>query len=160
GTDLSDTFAGRRETIQTNEGSGSNLVFGPVASRAVMERERISNDLTGASVTSSPSQSFDGERPKETHYPQRMEAGIGREAVAATAFGTVSGYGDIGRQRLPLPTHRGGLLLGGFPAVKNSVWRAVERIAAPLSLARTTVFLTAVGNQLPRITNAAGVNQS
>src|SRR5262249_40218742 len=85
GVDLSDTFAGRRETLQTNEGSASNLVFGPVASRVVVESGRISNDATETSVTTtSPSRSFDGERrPKETHSPHSMEAG------AATGFGTV-----------------------------------------------------------------------
>src|SRR5262249_5732177 len=105
GVDLIDTYAGRRETLQTNEGSGSNLVFGPVASRVVVESGRISNDATETSVTNSPSQSFDGERhPKETHYPQSMEG-------AATGFGTLSVYGDIGRPRLPLMTHRRGLFL-------------------------------------------------
>src|SRR5262249_17910516 len=106
GVDLSDTFAGRRETLQTNEGSGSNLVFGPVASRVVVESGRISNDATETSVTTtSPSRSFDGERrPKETHSPHSMEAG------AATGFETVGVYGDIGRPRLPLMTHQSGLL--------------------------------------------------
>src|SRR5262249_61642586 len=49
---------------------------------------------------------------------------------------------------------------GGFPAVKNSVWRAVERLGAPLSLARTAGSRTAVGNQLPRIAKAPGIGQS
>src|SRR5262245_16551997 len=106
GVDLIDTYAGRRETLQTNEGSGSNLVFGPVASRVVAESGRISNDATETSVTNSPSQSFDGERhPKETHYPQSMEGSITPETVAATGFGTLSVYGDIGRPRLPLMRH-------------------------------------------------------
>ena len=161
GVDLIDTYAGRRETLQTNEGSGSNLVFGPVASRVVVESGRISNDATETSVTNSPSQSFDGERhPKETHYPQSMEGSITPETVAATGFGTLSVYGDIGRPRLPLMTHRRGLFLGGFPAVKNSVWRAVERLGAPLSLTRTAVSRTAVGNQLPWIAKAPGIGQS
>src|SRR5262249_27854579 len=156
GINLSDTFAGGRETLQTKKGSDSNLVFGSVAGRAVMESGRISNDATETSVTTtSPSRSFDGDsRPKETHSPHTMEAG------AATGFETVGVYGDIGRPRLPLMTHQSGLLLGGFPAVKNSVWRAVERLGAPLSLTRTVVSRTAVGNQLPWIAKAPGIGQS
>jgi hypothetical protein len=89
-----------------------------------------------------------------------MDASISRAVVAATGFGTVSVYGDRGGPRLPLPTYRGGLLLGGFPRVQNSIRRAVERLAAPLSLARTTVSRTAVSNQLPGITSATGMSQS
>jgi hypothetical protein len=154
GVGLSDTFAGERKTLQTNEGSDSNLVFGSVASRAVIESGRISNDATGTSVTTSPSQSFDGERhPKETHYPQSMGVSIAREAVAATGFGTVSVHGDIGRPRLPLPTHRGGLPLGGGIArTQRSLQRVTGRSAAPLLIARSRGIRTAMGDQLPGIT--------
>ena len=81
-----------------------------------------------------------------------------RGAPLGVGFGTVSDYGDKGKQGW-LPINDAGLPLRGFARAQSSIQRVVGRSAAPLLIARSVLTHTTVSDRLPGMTSGSQATQ-
>ena len=161
GAGVSFSFGDGSRVIRTDEASDSNRVFGRSLSHTVMARKNRFGDFTRTRGDSLPDQPRARAIAATDLYDRpSIEVSMSRGAPAGVGFGTVSDSGAIGHQEGWLPIAEAGSPLMGFAGAQSSIQRVFGRFAAPLLTARTALTSMALGNQLPRRTEAPEISQS
>jgi len=161
GAGVSFSFGDGSRVIRTDEASDSNRVFGRSLSHTVMARKNRFGDFTRTRGDSLPDQPRAHAIAATDLYDRpSIEVSMSRGAPAGVGFGTVSDSGAIGHQEGWLPIAEAGSPLMGFAGAQSSIQRVFGRFAAPLLTARTALTSMALGNQLPRRTEAPEISQS
>ena len=147
-------------SLRTREVSDTNLIFGPLPSRAGTEVRRSSDDSTRTSGITSLAQSRGGKLPgTNVDNPLRVEASILR-TVAGAEFATIHHSDPEGSLQGWVPLHQGRSSSGSFALARSLMPRTEGRPAAPLLIARSVGMLTAIEDQPPGVTTPTRANQS
>src|SRR5215467_14248686 len=162
GAGISFSFGDGSRVIRTDEASdNSNRVLGRSLSHAAIARKNTFGDFTRTRGDSLPDQPRARAIAATDLYDRpNIEVSMSRGAPAGVGFGTVSDSGAIGHQEGWLPIAEAGSPLMGFAGAQSAIQRVFGRFAAPLLTDRTALTSTALGNELPRRTEAPEINQS
>jgi hypothetical protein len=161
GAGISFSFGDGSRVLRPHEASDSNRMLGQSLSHAAIARKNTFGDSIKNSGHSAPDQSR--ARPiaaTDLYDRPSIEVSLSRGTPAGVSFGTVSDSGAIVRQEGWLPIAEAGLPLMGLAVAQSSIQRVFGRFAAPLLIARTALTSMALGNQLPRRTEAPEISQS